>query len=304
MIHMKRTPIITIITPTYNRRDKLTNLFRSLCAQTCKDFTWLCVDDGSTDNTHDIIDSFRQYFAQNDCGFTVGYIYKENGGKHTALNIAIKTVTTDLFFVVDSDDILTPDSIETIHQDWAKVKNHNLCGIGYLRGYDNNTVIGDLYTKDGLEDTFINERYNRGVDGDKAEVWVTKCMQEAGGFPEYPGERFISESVLWIKMARKRKMLFRNKIIYITEYLTGGLSASGRALRFRCPNLMTYGSLETMSKDFSLKIRLKETLLYIVYCKFGHWSLKRILDCPYKTLVLVGYLPGLLLYHYWKKKYA
>ena len=99
-------------------------------------------------------------------------------------------------------------------------------------------------------------------------------------------------------------MLFRNKIIYITEYLQGGLSDSGRALRFQCPHLMAYGSLETMSKEFSWKIRLKESLLYVVYSKFGRSSFRSMLNCPYKKLVLAGYLPGLLLYHYWKKKYV
>lgn len=290
---------LTIVTPAYNRADKLPALYESLCQQTSDDFNWLVVDDGSQDGTKQVIEKMEQ-----EGRLLISYLYKPNGGKHTALNLAIKTVKTELFFIVDSDDVLTPDAVETILRDWDRVREQDLCGIGYLRGYDSSAVIGDRYTADGLVDTFINERYNRGINGDKAEVWVTKCLQEAGGFPEYPGERFISESVLWIKMARKRKMLFRNKIIYITEYLSGGLSDSGRALRFRCPHLMAYGSLETMSKGFSWKIRLKETLLYIVYCKFGHWTLKRIWDCPYKILVLVGYLPGLLLYHYWKKKYA
>lgn len=290
---------LTIVTPAYNRADKLPALYESLCQQTSDDFNWLVVDDGSQDGTKQVIEKMEQ-----EGRLLISYLYKPNGGKHTALNLAIKTVKTELFFIVDSDDVLTPDAVETILRDWDRVREQDLCGIGYLRGYDSRAVIGDRYTADGLVDTFINERYNRGINGDKAEVWVTKCLQEAGGFPEYPGERFISESVLWIKMARKRKMLFRNKIIYITEYLAGGLSDSGRALRFRCPHLMAYGSLETMSKEFSWKIRLKETLLYIVYCKFGHWTLKRIWDCPYKILVLVGYLPGLLLHHYWKKKYA
>lgn len=290
---------LTIVTPAYNRADKLPALYESLCQQTSVDFNWLVVDDGSQDGTKQVIEKMEQ-----EGRLLISYLYKPNGGKHTALNLAIKTVKTELFFIVDSDDVLTPDAVETILRDWDRVRDQDLCGIGYLRGYDSSKVIGDRYTADGLVDTFINERYNRGINGDKAEVWVTKCLQEAGGFPEYPGERFISESVLWIKMARKRKMLFRNKIIYITEYLAGGLSDSGRALRFRCPHLMAYGSLETMSKEFSWKIRLKETLLYIVYCKFGHWTLKRIWDCPYKILVLVGYLPGLLLHHYWKKKYA
>lgn len=97
---MKRDPIITIVTPTYNRGDKLPELFRSLCSQTCKDFRWLCIDDGSTDNTNDIIKSFKHHMSNNDCGFSVDYIHKENGGKHTALNIAIRTVTTDLFLLL------------------------------------------------------------------------------------------------------------------------------------------------------------------------------------------------------------
>jgi glycosyltransferase involved in cell wall biosynthesis len=295
----RKNNILTIVTPAYNRADRLPALYNSLIQQSNQKFNWLVVDDGSIDDTKLVVEKMQQ-----EEEISVYYINKENGGKHTAINVAINYVATELFFIVDSDDVLTEDAVETILRDWSKVRKHNLCGIGYLRGYDSKKVIGDLFTKDGLEDTFINERYNRGVNGDKAEVWVTKCLKEAGGFPEYSGEKFISESVLWIKLARRRKMLFRNKIIYITEYLPGGLSDSGRTLRFRCPHLMAYGSLETMSKEFSMKIRLKETLLYIVYCKFGHWSLKRILECPYKILVLVGYLPGLLLYHYWKKKYV
>ncbi len=290
---------ITIVTPSYNRADRLGALYRSLCRQTNGCFEWLIVDDGSEDDTKQVVEGMLS-----EGKLSIAYIYKPNSGKHTALNLAIQKVTTELFFIVDSDDILTPDAVETILRDWEKVKGHHLCGIGYLRGYEREKVIGDLYTKDGLEDTFINERYNRGINGDKAEVWVTKYLREAGGFPEYLGERFVSESVLWIKMARKRKMLFRNKIIYITEYLQGGLSDSGRALRFQCPHLMAYGSLETMSKEFSWKIRLKESLLYVIYSKFGRSSFRSILNCPYKKLVLAGYLPGLLLYHYWKKKYV
>lgn len=299
MSFLSRNMTLTIVTPTYNRADKLPALYRSLCQQTTYDFDWLIVDDGSKDDTKQVVENIQQEHR-----FTISYFFKENGGKHTALNLAIQRVTTELFFIVDSDDTLTPDAVETILRDWSRVKDRNLCGIGYLRGYDREKVIGDSYTKDGFEDTFINERYNRGINGDKAEVWVTRCMREAGGFPEYPGERFVSESVLWIKMARKRSMLFRNKVIYITEYLPGGLSDSGRALRFRCPHLMAYGSLETMSKEFSWKIRLKETLLYIVYSKFGHLDFRSILNCPYKMLVLVGYLPGLMLFHYWKRKYV
>ena len=99
-------------------------------------------------------------------------------------------------------------------------------------------------------------------------------------------------------------MCIRDRIIYITEYLSGGLSKTGRSLRFKCHEGMAYGSLETMTKEFSLRIRMKQALLYVVYSKFGKHSFRQILNCPYPMLVCLGYFPGLLLYEYWKRKYV
>ena len=149
---------------------------------------------------------------------------------------------------------------------------------------------------------FITERYNKGVDGDKAEVWVTEKLR-GFQYPEVEGEKFISESVAWIWLAKQYDMFFVNKIIYITEYLVGGLSDAGRNLRFKCPHLMAYGSLMTMSRDFSLKIRIKETLLYIVYSFFGKSSLVELFRCEHRLLVFINLIPGYLLYKYWKHKY-
>jgi len=289
---------ITVVTPAYNRETTLPNLYQSLKNQTNKDFTWLVVDDGSTDDTEALILGYQQ-----DAPFQVDYVKKENGGKHTALNVAIKRVETELFFIVDSDDILTSDAIETILSDWKYKRDDGLCGVSYLRGFDATTVIGDSFLNDGERDTFISMRYNRGVGGDKAEVWVTRCLKEFGGFPVFEGEKFISESVLWIKIARKYEMIHRNKILYITEYLKGGLSKTGRTLRFKCPQGMAYGSLETMTNDFTWIIRLKETLLYIVYSKFGKKSLQEMLRCPFPLWVSLVYLPGVLLYRIWKYQY-
>lgn len=298
--------LVTIVTPSYNRAGNLPALYQSLCAQTCKDFVWLIIDDGSSDETISVVQRWTNTPApKGEEGrglFPIKYVYKENGGKHTALNLAFQTVETELMFIVDSDDMLTPDAIATIYADWNSVKDKRLCGVGYLRGYSEEKVIGDQYPKDGAIDSFINVRYNQGVDGDKAEVWVTEYLRNFQ-YPETPGERFISESVAWIYLAREHDMLFRNQIVYITEYLEGGLSDEGRRLRFQCPVNMAFGSLETMSHHFSWKIRIKETLLYIVYSKFGSKNYWEMLKCPYKGLVTVCYLPGLLLYEYWKKKY-
>lgn len=289
--------MITIVTPTFNRATYLSTLYKSLFAQTLKDFDWLIIDDGSQDNTKEIVESFVK-----ENSIPISYVYKENGGKHSALNIAFKTVKSELLFIVDSDDVLTSDAVETILKDWDGVQDKNLCGISYLRGYDEKNVIGNKHPQDHVIDNFINLRYNRGIVGDKAEVWRTECLRDFQ-FPEYPGERFISESVAWIYLAKRWDMLMVNKIIYITEYLEGGLSDSGRKLRFQCPNLMAYGSLMTMSKEFSTKIRIKETLLYIVYSKFGKKTFLQMMECPYKGLVAFCYVPGIALYHIWKRKY-
>lgn len=317
---------LTIVTPTYNRAHLLQRLYKSLCAQTCQDFVWLVIDDGSTDNTFEMFSAGEGFMptlerCSTDENKWVGhfsregmkpspaleYVCKPNGGKHTALNVAFGMVQTELLFIVDSDDWLTPDAVATIKEDWEKVKSskgegRDICGLGYLRGYSPTKVIGDEYSKDGLVSNFIDERYNRGTDGDKAEVWVTACLRQFR-YPEHEGERFISESVAWIWLAERYDMVFRNKIIYVTEYLPGGLSDNGRRLRFQCPHLMAYGSLMTMTRRFSLKIRIKETLLYIVYSLFGHFGWRKIFCCRYKPLVTLCAIPGWLLYRYWKHKY-
>lgn len=293
-------PFLTVVTPTYNRATLLSRLYENLCEQTCKDFIWLVIDDGSTDNTKELVGSFK---ADN---FEIQYVQKENGGKHTALNVAFRIVKTELLFIVDSDDLLVSDAVETIKHDWTEAQTmktkRKLCGIGYLRGYGEGGYVGDAYSQDYFVGDFIAERYNKGIDGDKAEVWVSECLGQFR-FPEYKGEKFISESVAWIWLAERYDMLFVNKIIYITEYLQGGLSDNGRRLRFQCPHLMAYGSLVTMTNHFSLKIRVKETLLYIVYSLFGRFGWKCIFSCRYKVLVALCALPGWLLYNVWKKKY-
>lgn len=297
---------LTVVTPTYNRANLLPRLYESLKDQTCHDFVWLVIDDGSTDNTREAIRKIKD----DGPDFVVQYEYKENGGKHTALNLAIEKVKTELFFIVDSDDRLTTNAIETIKHDWTQLSERQvtkcsareICGISYLRGYSKDEIIGERFSDDNLISDFIEERYNKGTEGDKAEVVATKCLR-GFRFPEYKGERFISESVLWIWLAERYDMLFVNKIIYIAEYQEGGLSATGRKLRFQCPHLMAYGSLITMTKRFSLKIRIKETLLYIVYSLFGHFGWKKIFSCKYKGLVSICAVPGWMLYRLWKWKY-
>lgn len=113
--------IVTVLTPTFNR-GSLNNLYQSLQKQTIKDFEWLLVDDGSTDDTKNIAEEMRE-----KAEFPMRYIYKENGGKHTALNVGVKQITSELTFIVDSDDTLVPDAIETILQYHKNIRREKTC---------------------------------------------------------------------------------------------------------------------------------------------------------------------------------
>ena len=294
---MDKQALVTVVTPTYNRCDHLRKLYKSLENQICKDFKWLIMDDGSVDETKIFIKEIKH-----DSSFPIGYIYKTNGGKHTALNLAIDNVNTELFFIVDSDDVLTPDAIQTICTDWEKYRSYSLCGISYLRGYDDAHVIGDLFPSDHLIDSFANVRIRKHILGDKAEVWATRYLKHFR-FPVFEGERFLGENWMWLQVSDLADMLFVNKVIYLTEYLDGGLTKSGRKLRINCPQGGMKCSILMMDKKYPWKDRLKNGLLYVAYFFFAHQPVSQIFSNGHRILTMGCLLPGYFLYRYWNSKY-
>ena len=116
-------PQITIFTPTYNRAYCLHKCYESMKRQKNKDFIWLIIDDGSTDNTEVLVKQWKQ----NDNGFEIKYIYKENGGMHTGYNTAYKHINTELAMNIDSDDYLTDTAIDDILDFWNKTIQYDRC---------------------------------------------------------------------------------------------------------------------------------------------------------------------------------
>ena len=110
----RKMPTLTVFTPLYNRKDTLKRTYESLCRQTCKDFEWLIIDDGSTDNPYKEIEEW----IRRDNGFKIRYIYKENGGMHTAHNTAYENINTELNTCIDSDDYMPDDAVEKILNCW------------------------------------------------------------------------------------------------------------------------------------------------------------------------------------------
>ena len=206
---------ITVLTPAYNRGKLLEKLYESLCAQDCKDFEWLIVDDGSTDDTSERVEQMKQ-----TADFPISYHRKENGGKHTALNYAYQFIKTPLTFIVDSDDSLTRDAISYVNEIYKRYKNESdLCGFSFLRGKpDGGYLSTSGVPQDGMKESYVECRINRSIGGDMAEVWYTHCLKEYL-FPEFQGEKFLGEDIVWVKMSEKYKMRFFNRVIYISDYL-------------------------------------------------------------------------------------
>ena len=187
--------------------------------QTCYDFEWLIVDDGSTDGTSALIDSF-----QNNQLFDVRYYRQENSGKHVAINNGVDLAEGELFFIVDSDDYLTDDAIEKIIS-WSSTlpSDDDYAGISGNRGYSVNELIGTTFSGEYIDATAL-EREKNLITGDKAEVFFTRVLRKYK-FPVFENEKFMTENVVWYAIAADGyKIRWFNEIIYITEYLPDGLT--------------------------------------------------------------------------------
>lgn len=284
--------MITVFTPTFNREHTLTKLYISLCNQTCYDFEWLIVDDGSTDDTEELIDSFIK-----ERKFEIRYLKKKNEGKHVAINYGVKHAKGDWFFIVDSDDYLTENAIETVSLYAKQVKDDSgiACVVG-LRGNKSSQVLSNVAYKDAgswmqqeyIDASVFEYRGEMKITGDRAEVIKTDVLLKFP-FPQFEGEVFLSESCLWYGLAKAGyRCRWFNKIIYITEYLEDGLTNHSKENHMKC----WQGTCYTMNFLLGCKeIRLIERSRYAVnffrygfYGKKSFWALYK--DCTDKLLAL------------------
>ncbi|MCL2465435.1 MAG: glycosyltransferase family 2 protein [Micrococcales bacterium] len=295
---------LTIVTPTYDRATTLPRLYDSLVAQTDRRFTWIVVDDGSTDDTEQIVQGFA---AQRRLDVT--YVKQANGGKHTALNAGISRAASEATMIVDSDDWLTPDAVECVLARWPIVVEHGLAGITFLKGYSGTDVLGDAFLRDETiqdpKDVYFNKAgWFQATTGDKAEVFDTQLLKQTP-FPVVPGERFMTEGVVWKQLWANHNMLFVNRIIYVAEYLPGGLTMSGRRLLIRNPRGAMLNARLAMTRGYAPHVRLRNALLYTAY---GYYAGKRpaeaVQDSGHVALACATALPGWLLFRLWRHRYG
>lgn len=283
---------ITVFTPTYNRGYIIENLYKSLKRQTFKYFEWLVVDDGSTDNTKEL---FEKWKKENN-SFNIRYYKKDNGGKHRAINYALDMAKGELFFTVDSDDYLTEDALEKINK-WENEldKSKKFAGIVANIGYEEEKTINNLFEEKYLDlDLLQRYRYSENnkkvLDGERAYIFYTDTHR-LYKYPEFDGENFMTEAVVWNRMANDGYIMrYFNDIIWIFEYLEDGLTRTGNKLFLQNPR--GYG-LWLKEKAFfekqSLYKRIK--LYYNFYCELsGLYDIEHISDaigvCKYNIQII------------------
>ncbi len=231
--------MITVFTPTYNRGYIIKNLYDSLCQQTIKDFEWIIVDDGSDDNTSEIVSQW----INSEKRFPIIYKQSVHGGKHRAINIGVHLAKGELFFIVDSDDILVNDAIEWLQSKLYEIEaDERLAGVSGLRGTikTKQALVGSYIPNGEYETLTLYEIIKKASDqnmriADYSEAYLTKVMIRYP-FPEFIGEDFISENAIWYKIANDGlKLRWYNKVIYLCEYLNDGLTRNMQRVLRRNP---------------------------------------------------------------------
>ena len=212
---------LTIFTPAYNRANTIVRTYESLKKQNCKDFVWLVIDDGSTDNTAELVKQWQKC----DNGFEIKYIYKKNGGMHTAHNTAYENIDTELNTCIDSDDCIAEGAVAKILEKWETVKDKGYAGIIGLDADLNGKIIGKGFPE-GLNETTVIGYYANGGNGDKKMVYRTDIIKKYPPYPTFEGEKYFSLGYKYRLIDQDYKLAVMNEVLVNVDYQPDGSSAT------------------------------------------------------------------------------
>lgn len=285
---MNKNFTITVFTPTYNRAYRLDKLYNSLLNQTNKDFIWLIVDDGSTDNTTDLVKTWI-----NQGLIKIKYLYQENGGKQRAHNKGVLLCDTELFLCVDSDDYLTNHAIDELLKKWNTiVDKKNICGIVAMRGYSESMPVNS-WLPESVKCSSLYDLYNKyKFKGDALLLYRSDILKL---YPFYvaEGEKFIGENYVYLQIDQKYQLSLLHKILYICEYLPDGYSFNiKKVIKLNPKGYMELKKLEVIhSKKLSLKFI--NSIKYSIGCILSKEK-HPIKKSASKLLTVLAFIPALI----------
>lgn len=255
---------LTVFTPTYNRADLLEVLYNSLKRQTSNDFLWMVIDDGSTDNTQEVVESFKK--AENK--FEIIYIKKKNGGLHSGYNTAIANATTELMIPIDSDDYMPDDGVEKIVNFWKENGGDEYAGIIGL-DYDpqGNLIGGELPNVKTLNPVDLTVNIYGIKQGDRKYVVRTDLFKEVAPMTEYPGEKCFNPHYMQLKIGMKKPFLYLPEKLCIVDYQGDGMSTYMYKQYYTSPN--SFADTRILYLTFpntSLKYKARQCIHYVSSC--------------------------------------
>ena len=283
---------LTVFTPSYNRAYTLHKCYESLLRQTSKDFTWLIIDDGSSDNTKELVDSWI-----NENKIEINYIYQENQGMHGAHNTAYKNIKTELNVCIDSDDYMPDDAVEKIISFWNKNKRSDLAGIMALDAYTDGKVIGDKFPNELKESTYFDIYNKYGLKGDKKLIYRSELTTQYP-YPIFEGEKYVSLAYKYAKLDSKYKLALMNEVICNVEYMEDGSSLNMLKQYRKNPKGFAFIRIDNMKNPkASLNFKFKECIHY-VSSSFISKNKSFFKESPCKILTILALPIGYILYRY------
>jgi glycosyltransferase involved in cell wall biosynthesis len=247
--------LITVFTPTFNRAYLLKNVHNCLAHQSYRKFEWLIIDDGSTDNTKEVVGAFIKKET-----FSITYLYQENQGKANALNKAFLKAKGEFFVVLDSDDLLLSDALENMLQAWSTIpaeSKKKFVGIVGHWVFPNQKIVGTHFPENEIDSNAFDIRTKYRIKGDKIGMNRTEVLRKFP-FPEKTGN-FIPESLIWNRIAKHYQIRFVNIIFGIKEYQKSGLTDRIDEIRMQNSQIMVqyYREFVNMRAKLPLKIAVR-----------------------------------------------
>ena len=280
---------LTVFTPTYNRAYILNQCYESLVRQSCKDFIWLIIDDGSTDNTKELVEEWMK----NDNKFEIRYHYKKNGGMHTGHNAAYELIDTELNVCIDSDDFMPDNAVELIVNFWNKYGSDKYSGIVALDIYKNGEVIGcKLPDK---KSTTLSGFYDNGGQGDKKLIYRTEVINKYPSYPEFKGEKFVPLDYKYLLIDQDYELLIMNEAVCVVEYMEDGSSKNMFRQYYKNPRGFSFMRKVHMIYDKKFINKFKNCIHY-VSSSFISKNKEFISESPNKLMTIFSIPFGAILY--------
>lgn len=283
--------LLTIFTPTYNRATTLHLCYESLCRQTCKDFKWLVIDDGSTDNTRELLEKWKKEDI-----ITISYFYQENQGMHGAHNAAYRVIDTELNTCIDSDDYMPDDAVEKIVTFWKQHGSKEVAGIIALDVDFDGKLIGTDFPK-GAARTTLSGFYRRGGRGDKKLIYRTEVINSYPEYPLFKGEKYVSLGYKYELIDQDYELLTMNEPVCCVNYMADGSSMNMFRQYIRNPQGFAFIRKQSMVLAPTAKRRFIEAVHYVSSSIMLH-NRRFLQESPRPWLVLCAIPFGILWYAY------